>query len=151
MATGKKLFDVPAHQPLPPKSPPPDNNVVYALAFSPDGKQITLGNSDSRIHVFQATDGKFVRTLQGHTGAITGLAFHPGNAAPVLSSKDRGLRLWNPQNGAAPKTLDGHTAGPTASSSWRPAGHALPPRGQDRNRPHLGNLTSRADPKAKKK
>jgi WD40 repeat protein len=109
-ASGRKLFDVPAHQPLPPKAPPPDTNVVNALAFSPDGKQIALGTSDGKVYVFGAADGKYVRTLQGHTGAITGLAWRPDNAALVSSSKDRTLRLWNPQNGAALKTLEGHTA-----------------------------------------
>jgi WD40 repeat protein len=109
--SGKKLFDVLAQQPPPPNSKTaPEKNVAGAIAFSPDNKQISLGGSDGKIYQFQAADGKYVRTLTGHTGAITGLAYHPGNAALVSSSKDRGVRLWNPQNGGALKTLDGHTA-----------------------------------------
>jgi WD40 repeat protein len=106
---GKKLFDVLAQAPPPPKAPV-ETNVVTTLAFSPDGKQIALGGSDGKVYQFQANDGKFVRAIAGHTGAITGLIYHPGNAALVSSSKDRSIRLWNPQNGGPLKTLEGHTA-----------------------------------------
>jgi WD40 repeat protein len=107
--TGKKLVDVPAQAPAPPKTPV-ESNVVSALAFSPDGKQIALGGRDGKVYQFQVPDGKFIRPIAGHTGAITGLAYHPGNAALASSSKDRSLRLWNPQNGAPMKTLEGHAA-----------------------------------------
>jgi WD40 repeat protein len=107
--SGKKLFDVLAQAPVPPKTPM-ETNVVRALAFSPDGKEIALGGSDGKVYQFQAASGKLVRALSGHTGAITGLAYHPGNAVLVSSSKDRSLRLWNPQNGGLLKTLEGHTA-----------------------------------------
>jgi WD40 repeat protein len=109
-SSGKKLFDVLAQPPVAPKAPPPQKNVVSALAFSPDDKQIALGGSDGKVYQFQAADGKFLRALQGHTGAITRLAFHPGNAALVSASKDRSLRLWNPSSGALLKALEGHTA-----------------------------------------
>jgi WD40 repeat protein len=109
--SGKKLFDVLAQQPPPPNAKTaPETNVVGAIAFSPDGKQISLGGRDGKVYQFQAADGKFARALTGHTGAITGLAYHPGNAALVSAGKDRSLRLWNPQSGAALKTLEGHTA-----------------------------------------
>jgi WD40 repeat protein len=113
VGSGKKLFDVVATAPAPPKKDAvPEVNVVSALAFSPDGKQIALGGSDARIYLFQSADGKFVRQTQvpGHTCTITALAFHPGNAVLVSASKDRSLRIWNPANGQALKTLDGHTA-----------------------------------------
>jgi WD40 repeat protein len=106
----KKLFDVLAQAPLPPNVPAPQKNVVSALAFSPDGKQIAVGGSDTRIYLFQANDGKFIRQLQGHTGAVTALAFHPAGNLLLSGSKDRSVRLWNPQAGNVLKVLDGHAA-----------------------------------------
>jgi WD40 repeat protein len=109
-AAGKKLFEVPAHAPLPPNAPAPGKNVVSALVFSPDGKQLALGGSDGRAYLFQASDGKFVRQFVGHTGTVTALAFHPAGNLLVSASKDRSVRLWNPQAGNLLRALDGHGA-----------------------------------------
>jgi WD40 repeat protein len=109
VGSGKKLVDVLAQPPAPPKTTQP-LNVVTALAFSADGKQIAVGGSEPRLHLFQKADGKLIRSLTGHTGAITGLVFHPDGKHLISSSKDRSLRLWNPANGQMLKTLEGHTA-----------------------------------------
>ena len=68
-----------------PPMPPDATNVVAALAFSPDGKQLAAGGSDSQVHIFTAADGKLVRSMPGHTSAVTGLVFHPRGAAPAPS------------------------------------------------------------------
>jgi WD40 repeat protein len=116
-ATGKLLAEV-AAQPPPASNTPaaaqPPANVVWALAFSPDGKQIVAAGSDAGVYLFQATDGKFIRAMaaapSAHTSTVTGLAFHPSNTLLVSASKDRTLRLWNPTNGQLYKALEGHTA-----------------------------------------
>jgi WD40 repeat protein len=112
VASGKKVFDVAAQPPVPPKAPQPPVNVVTAVAFSSDGKQISLGGTSGKVLQFQAADGKFQRETQapGHTAAVTALAYHPGDAVLVSAGKDRALRFWNPTNGQALKTLEGHTA-----------------------------------------
>ncbi len=110
IASGKPPIDVPAQPPPPPNTPPPPANIVTALAFSPDGKLIALGGADGVIHLFQAADGKFVRSMPGHTSAVAGLAFHPGGALLASAGKDRTVRLWNPTTGQALKTLEGHNA-----------------------------------------
>ncbi len=114
LTAGKKLLEIEALPPLaaapPPGTPPRSPNVVLALAFSPDGKTLALGGGDGQIHLFQTADGKFLRSLVGHTSAVTGLAFHPGGTLLVSASKDRTLRLWNPANPQPLKVLEGHTA-----------------------------------------
>jgi WD40 repeat protein len=109
VASGKKTVDVLAGQPPAPKAPPPPVNVVWSLAFSPDGKLLAVGGSEGRIDQFQPTDGKFVRTLTGHTGTVTALLFHPAGAVLLSGSRDRTIRLWNTPGGQL-KQLDGHTA-----------------------------------------
>jgi WD40 repeat protein len=113
-ASGKSLAEVAAQPPPAPNTPAPPANVVAALAFSPDSKQIAAGGSDAGVYLFQATDGKFVRAMApapaAHTSTVTGLAFHPSNTLLVSASKDRTLRLWNPANGQLYKALEGHTA-----------------------------------------
>jgi WD40 repeat protein len=110
VASGKKSLDVAAHAAAQPKQPPPADNAVLALAFSPDGKTLAVGGTDTLIHLFNVADGKLLRSMPGHASAVRALAFHPGGAVLVSGSRDRTIRLWNPTNGQALKTLEGHTA-----------------------------------------
>jgi WD40 repeat protein len=148
VSTGAKRFDVLAQAPVPPKAPAPPVNVVSALAFSPDGKQIALGGSDARVYLFGA-DGKFQRPTQppGHTGSVTALAFHPGGAVLASASTDRTLRLWAPQTGQALKVLEGHTAW-VQGLAFLDRGTRLVSTGADRT-VRLWDLVPPAPPKKK--
>jgi WD40 repeat protein len=110
--TGKKLFDLPAQAPVPPNTPPPPANIIRAVAFTADSKLLAAGGTDTQIHLFNSTDGKYVRPMAGHTGSITGLAFHPSGTVLVSCGKDRTVRVWNPANGQpyTPQPLEKHTA-----------------------------------------
>ncbi len=108
-ASGKKLIEVPVQPAAVAKMPPPSPTNVSAVAFSPDGKTVMVGGQDGVIYQFQS-DGKLVRTIPGHTSAITALEIHPAGAVLASASKDRTVRLWNLANGQALKTLDGHGA-----------------------------------------
>src|SRR5262249_49364819 len=108
-STGKKVFDVLAQSP-PKGKEELTTNVVYSLAFSPDGKQIALGGSDPKGCIFQASDGKFLRNYLGHTGAITGQVFPPAGQILFTTSKDRTVKAFNPAAGNGLKSLEGHTA-----------------------------------------
>jgi WD40 repeat protein len=108
-ASGKKVADFPAVAPPAPNTTPA-TNVVSALAFSPDGKLLAVGGHDAAIHLFQAGDWKYVRSMAGHGSSVTSLAFHPTGTVLASASKDRTVRLWNPANGQPIKSLEGHGA-----------------------------------------
>lgn len=110
VASGKKTVDFAALAPVAQGTPPPPANVVSALAFSPDSKLLAVGGHDAGIHLFQAADGKYVRSLIGHGSTVTGLAFHPTGTVLASASKDRTVRLWNPATGQLIKALEGHNA-----------------------------------------
>ena len=110
VATGKPLLVVIAQPPPAANMPAPPVTVVSALACSPDGKLIAVGGADGLIHLFQTADGKFVRSLPGHTSAVAGLAFRPAGGLLASAGKDRTVRLWDPASGQALKTLEGHAA-----------------------------------------
>jgi WD40 repeat protein len=109
LTAGKKLREIVARAPAAPNTEVEPPESVYSLAFSPDDKQLAVGNTE-QVFLFTVADGKYVRTLAGHTSSVTGLAYHPGGTVLASASKDRTLRLWNPANGQALKTLEGHTA-----------------------------------------
>jgi WD40 repeat protein len=108
--SGKKLLDIPATPPPPANTPAGPTNIVLALAFSPDGKTLALGGSDSLIHLVNVADGKLVRSMPGHTSSVTSLVFHPSGMVLISGSKDRTVKLWNPAAGQMLKSLEGHTA-----------------------------------------
>ncbi|HKI33514.1 MAG TPA: WD40 repeat domain-containing protein [Gemmataceae bacterium] len=110
VAAGKKSLEAPAKAAVVPNQPPPADNAVMGLAFSPDGKTLAVGGTDTLIHLLNVADAKLLRSLPGHTSAVKALAFHPSGTVLVSGGKDRTVRLWNPANGQALKALEGHTA-----------------------------------------
>jgi WD40 repeat protein len=109
MPAGKLLRDMKAAPPPPPKTQP-EPTIVWSLAWRPDGKELAAGTAEGVIHLLNPGDGKLLRSLAGHTSAVTGLAYHPGGALLASASKDRTLRLWNPAGGQLLKVLEGHEA-----------------------------------------
>jgi WD40 repeat protein len=110
VASGNKVRDVKAEVKVDPKALPPDPDIVWSVAFSPDGKQLAVGTAEGKIDLFGLGDGKLIRSMPGHGSSVTALQFHPREPLLMSASKDRTLRLWNPANGQAVKVLEGHEA-----------------------------------------
>lgn len=67
------------------------NNVVYALAFSPDGDKIASGSSDGKIIIWDVNTGQIITKLT--SGLVYSLAYSPDGK--TLASIGNGLALWN--------------------------------------------------------
>ncbi len=73
---------------------------VGALAVSPDGKRLAVGESgcsDGRyaVRVFGWPTGKLLHTFTGHTASVSALAFAPDGKTLASGGDDTVVLLWN--------------------------------------------------------
>ena len=52
-------------------------DAVNAVAFSPDGKVVVTAGADKKVHVWDVTTGKQMRTMVGGTNSILAIAMSP--------------------------------------------------------------------------
>lgn len=71
-------------------------NPVSALAFSPDGSLLAVGDSRGRILVYKVADGSLVNDRwTAHTARVTSLAWDESNTYVVSGSVDTNIFVWS--------------------------------------------------------
>jgi len=84
---------------------------VLSAEFSDDGKFVITASEDNTARIWDATNGKELSILAGHTARVTSVAFAPGNDSTraVTASQDGAVKLWDTKENKEILTLDGHT------------------------------------------
>ena len=75
------------------------------VAFSPNGKLLASASYDSTVKLWSTQDGSLVRTLKGHSHAVTSVAFSPNGKLVASGSWDYTVKLWSTQDGSLVRTL----------------------------------------------
>jgi WD40 repeat protein len=76
------------------------------VAFTTNGATVVAGLADNSIRLFTVSDGKEVKNVPGHTGAVTALTFTPKGDLLVSAGADKTVRLWAATDSAAKGKLD---------------------------------------------
>lgn len=85
---------------------------VQAVASTEDGRLIATAGLDAVARIWD-TNGKLLKTLSGHKGALTSLAFSRSGNLIVTGSEDGTARIWQTDTGQELKVLSGHAGGVT--------------------------------------
>ena len=89
------------------------------------------GTGGQVVKVWDASTGQLIRTLEGHSQAITGLSVSPDSQHLATCSATRTIRVWDLPTGQLRQVLEGHTH-QVASIDFSPDGKRLVSGGWDR-------------------
>jgi WD40 repeat protein len=82
---------------------------VRCVRFSPDGKQVVVGNPQGRIRVFQAETGKLLATMNEQGHGVLGMAYSPDGKFLATAGMDQAVILWDTASWKKAKSLRGHS------------------------------------------
>jgi WD40 repeat protein len=82
---------------------------VKSAAFSSDGESIVSASANGTVRVWNASTGKQVHELKGHTSWVNSAAFSSDGKSIVSASLDNTVRVWNVSPGEPVHELKGHT------------------------------------------
>ena len=94
----------------PPREFAGHTDVVWGVAFSPDGKYLGTGSKDKTARLWDLATGKTIRVFTGHTDAVQGVAFSPDGKYLLTASDDTTARLWDIASGQTVKVFSGHSS-----------------------------------------
>ena len=85
----------------------PHSDTVFSVEFSRDGQFIASSAADRFVKVFQVSDGKFVRSFEGHTHHVLGVSWSADGRTLASSGADKVIKIWDVRTGDQKRTISG--------------------------------------------
>ena len=75
------------------------SGLISSICYSPDGNRIVSEAGDKDIHIWDASDGTLLLTLQGHLDKITSVNYSHDGSYILSVSRDGTVRFWDSDSG----------------------------------------------------
>ncbi|KAL4911900.1 hypothetical protein BDW62DRAFT_206990 [Aspergillus aurantiobrunneus] len=98
---------------------------ISAIACSHDGQLLASGSNDSKIQVWDVSNGMLIRTLEKHDHTVYDLAFSYDDKTLLSASVDSTIRLWDMSTGHCLHTFTEEFAHWGETKSFSPDGKML--------------------------
>lgn len=103
-----EVFSWPAAERL--QQIPEHSDLVYRVAWSPDGTSFATAGADGFCRVFDVTTAKCQTRYEGHSRAVLAIVYLPDGKGIVSAGVDQTLQLWDSTTGKQLRSLDNHLA-----------------------------------------
>ena len=98
-----EILDAKTLQPR--KTLPIEDSTDRAVACSPDGKLVALGQKDGSIALYATKDWQSAGTLTGHKSPVMHLAFSAGGLLASAAHEEKEIRVWDTSKKSVIHTL----------------------------------------------
>jgi WD40 repeat protein len=83
------------------------DDVVFSLAFSPDGQQLASASFDHTVRLWNVQSHESLKSYGHHSDFVYAVAFSPSGKQLASASKDRTVQLFDVQTGKSVFTFSG--------------------------------------------
>jgi WD40 repeat protein len=112
-------------------------DVVFAVAFSPDSKKVATAGADRTIRIFEVESGKLLAQIEDHADWIFDIAFSPDGKRLASASRDKTSKVFDVDKKESLVTFPAHVQ-PVYTVSFIPDGKGVATGGED-NRIRIWN------------
>ncbi|QDU63127.1 WD domain, G-beta repeat [Planctomycetes bacterium Pan216] len=75
------------------------DDVIFATALRPDGKEVAVGETTGKLRLFRTADGKQLREVKPHNDWILDVAYSPDGKFLLTGARDKTAQLWDAKKG----------------------------------------------------